>query len=129
MKDQIKSDVKQYFVYKAENGKIEFIGDSKDVFQEYLDKNYSDYGLNYWNGDDINDSIETGDAAEDHPIAIEIFDNGNTWVYCYPEHQNILYTQKQFDEGDELSVDMGKGVIIYFRELSILNPQEKQLIK
>jgi hypothetical protein len=50
-------------------------------------------------------------------------------VYCYPEHQNILYTQKQFDEGDELSVDMGKGVTIYFRELSILNPQEKQLIK
>ena len=123
------SEEKLFFVFKDSNGSIEYLGSNKEFFRDYLEKNYSDWGLNFWEAESINDSIETGDAGEDHPIAIEIFDNGNSWVYCYPEASNVLFTQKQFDEGDELSVEMKPNILVYFKEESLLTANEKTLIK
>lgn len=119
---------KTFEVFKSIEDRLYYIGKNKDTFQEYLYKNYSEDGYNQWFDNEINDSIEAGDATEDHPIAIAIFDNGNEWVYCYPDAGSILYTQKQFDFDDELAVDMGDA-IIYFKETALLSTNEKELIK
>jgi hypothetical protein len=107
-------------------GKIELIGNSKDEFYSYIRENFDD--VIGWTNVEIEEAINLGDIAEDHVIAIEIFDNGNEWVLCTSDADNILFTQKTFENSDSLSVDINESTI-YFKPTSQLNPDEEKLIE
>ena len=106
-------------------GKIELIGHSKDEFDSYLRENFDD--IIEWTSVEIEEAINLGDIAEDHVIAVEIFENGNEWVLCYSDADNILFTQKTFENSDSLSVDINESTI-YFKPTSQLNADEKKLV-
>ena len=95
-------------------------------FDSYLRENFDD--VIEWTSVEIEEAINLGDIAEDHAIAIEIFENGNEWVLCYSDADNILYTQKTFENSDSLSIDINES-IIYFKPTSQLNADEKKLIE
>jgi hypothetical protein len=107
-------------------GKIELIGNSKEEFYSYIRENFDD--VIEWTNIEIEEAINLGDIAEDHVIAIEIFDNGNEWVLCTSDADNILFTQKTFENSDSLSVDINESTI-YFKPTSQLNADEKKLIE
>ena len=107
-------------------GKIELIGNSKDEFYSYIRENFDD--VIGWTNVEIEEAINLGDIAEDHVIAIEIFDNGNEWVLCTSDADNILFTQKTFENSDSLSVDINESTI-YFKPTSQLNADEEKLIE
>ena len=112
--------------FKNTKGKIELIGHSKEEFDSYLRENFDD--VIEWTSVEIEEAINLGDIAEDHAIAIEIFENGNEWVLCYSDADNILYTQKTFENSDSLSIDINESTI-YFKPTSQLNADEKKLIE
>jgi hypothetical protein len=94
-------------------------------FDSYLRENFDD--VIEWTSVEIEEAINLGDIAEDHAIAIEIFENGNEWVLCYSDADNILYTQKNFENSDSLSIDKNESTI-YFKPTSQLNADEKKLV-
>ena len=112
--------------FKNTKGKIELIGHSKEEFDSYLRENFDD--VIEWTSVEIEESINLGDIAEDHVLAIEILENGNEWVICYSDADNILFTQKTFENSDSLNIDIDESTI-YFKPTSQLNADEKKLLK
>ena len=112
--------------FKNTKGKIELIGQSKEEFDSYLRENFDD--VIEWTSVEIEEAINLGDIAEDHVLAIEILENGNEWVICYSDADNILFTQKTFENSDSLNIDIDESTI-YFKPTSQLNADEKKLLK
>lgn len=117
--------MKKFYVFRKQGEKLELVGNSKDEFDSFIRDNYED--VMEWQANEIEESLNLGDITEDNPLVAECLDNGSEWVMCYPDSESILYSQKNFDNSDELSVKIG-NCIIYFKELVLLNKDEKDLI-
>ena len=104
---------------------LELVGNSAEDFDAYVRNNFD---VMEWTSVEIEEAIDLGDVGEDHQIAIEIFENGNEWVVCYPDADTILYTQKSLKIANSLSVEIEDN-IIYFKAENELNDSEKELIK
>jgi hypothetical protein len=81
-----------------------------------------------WQAYEIEEALNSGDAAEDNPIVIESLDNGNEWVVLYPDDGPIIYTQKAYENSESLVVEIDEDKI-YFKAENLLNEAEKALIK
>jgi hypothetical protein len=117
--------MKNFYVFKQTNDKIELIGKSKNDFSSYimnLDR------VMEWQAYEIEEALNSGDAAEDNPIVIECLDNGNEWVVLYPDDGPIIYTQKEYESSESLVVEIDEDKI-YFKAENLLNEAEKELIK
>ena len=117
--------MKNYFVFEQQENNLHLVGKSKDEFDSYIRNNVDD--VMQWQANEIEESLNLGDVAENNPIVVECLDNGNEWVTCYPDSETIVYTQKSLELSEGLSVDFGDRVV-YFKEQSMLNEIEKSLI-
>jgi len=117
--------MKNTFGFKKIKNDIELISSSKEEFDSFIRNNFD---AMEWTSVEIEESINLGDIGEGHPIAIEVFDNSNEWVVCYPDADNILYTQKQFENQDSLSIQIDETEL-YFKSENDLNDIELNLIK
>ncbi len=117
--------MKNFYVFQQTNDKIELIGKSKDEFDSYI-MNLDD--VMAWQAYEIEEAVNSGNAAEDHPVAIECLDNCNEWVVCYPDDESIIYTQKAYESSESLVVEIDENKI-YFKAENLLNEAEKALIK
>jgi hypothetical protein len=117
--------MKNTFGFKKIKNEIQLISSTKEEFDSFVRNNFD---AMEWTAVEIEESISLGDIGEDHPIAIEIFDNSNEWVVCYPDADNILYTQKQFENQDSLSFHID-DTELYFKSENDLNNEELNLIK
>ncbi len=111
--------------FKNTKGENELIGHSKEEFDSYIRVNFDD--VIEWTSIEIEEAINLGDIAEDHAIAIEIFENENEWVLTTSDVDKILYAQKTFENSDSLSIEINES-IIYFKPTSQLTADEKKLI-
>ena len=64
--------MKNFFVFKQTNDQIELIGNSKDEFSSYI-FNFDD--VMEWQAYEIEEALNSGNAADDHPVVIECLDN------------------------------------------------------
>ena len=117
--------MKNFFVFKQTNDQIELIGKSKDEFSSYI-FNFDD--VMEWQAYEIEEALNSGNAAEDHPVVIECLDICNEWVVCYPDDESIIYTQKAYESSESLVVEIDENKI-YFKAENLLNEAEKALIK
>ena len=116
--------MKNFYVFKQTNDKIELIGKSKNDFSSYimnLDR------VMEWQAYEIEEALNLGDTTEDNPIVIECLDNGNEWVVLYPDDGPIIYTQKAYENSESLVVEIDEDKI-YFKAENLLNEAEKALI-
>jgi hypothetical protein len=100
--------MKNTFGFKKIKNEIQLISSTKEEFDSFVRNNF--------------------DAMEWTSVEIEIFDNSNEWVVCYPDADNILYTQKQFENQDSLSFHID-DTELYFKSENDLNNEELNLIK
>jgi hypothetical protein len=117
--------MKKYYVFKKLGQNLELVGRSKDEFDTFIRNNSDD--VIEWQAHEIEESLNLGDITEENPLVAECLDNGNEWVVCYPDSESIVYTQKNFDVLDELSIEID-DYLIYFKEENLLNKDEKDLI-
>jgi hypothetical protein len=117
--------MKSYYVFKQIGQSIKLVGKSKDEFHSFIRNNYDD--VIEWQANEIEESLNLGDIQEDSPLVVECLDNENQWVLCYPDSDSIIYTQKNFDNSDHLSIQFD-NCLIYFKEEKLLNNVEKKLI-
>lgn len=125
--------MKKYYVFKQEEESVDCIGVGKEVFDLYIRDRFD--GAVEWTSNEIEESLNLGDISADHPLVVELLDNNNNWVLCYPDQDNIIYTESKLKESDEIYVDFGvfesaskKSIKVYFREFKLLTKKEKSLI-
>ena len=97
--------MKKYYVFKQEEESVDCIGVGKEVFDLYIRDCFD--GAVEWTSNEIEESLNLGDISADHPLVVELLDNNNSWVLCYPDQDNIIYTESKLKESDEICVDFG----------------------
>ncbi len=118
--------MKKYFVFEKKSDVLTLLGTNKDEFIDYIDNNVDD--IIKWRPHEIEETLENGDCSNDHPLVLELLDNANEWAYCWGDAENIIYTQKTFENEDFLSCDF-YDFVVYFKEFNLLNDDEKKLIQ